>query len=181
MLEQEWIRMRMPEEKEELLKRYINERRYGYVLTVIVLCIMTVFLLIIMFHAIEQMQKGIFVVRFRRRYHYYAMDIAECAAMSIVYIFVFLRGWGKKFGPNSDIDCVKHMKYQYGTAHLSEKDPDAKKHPYYVMDREGNRYICPVFLEYRNMDFGEEMFCVVLDNGSRYAFQLHEIPWWEKD
>lgn len=185
MEEKELIRLRMDDEKEALLVKYINERRYKRVLTVIILGILLVMLTFAMIHAISQMEKGIYsyVVhrRHHRRTHYYISDVVLWAVEGLLFLVAFLRGWGNYFGKNSDIDCIRNMKYGYGTMVLNEKEPDLKKHPYYVTDRQGNRYICPVFLDYRNAQFGEEMYCVVLDNGRRYAFSKNDTEWWERD
>ncbi len=98
---------------------------------------------------------------------------ALCMLLPILLVFfMFMRKfYGRVFGRGSDYECMKHQKYKTGYVTVACKHVDNGKRPYCVTDQEGNAYICPVFLDYRNASLGDEMICLILDNGVRYALR----------
>ncbi len=188
----ELFRLRLDTEMESKLLEYIKSRRYKLMLMLYISLALSLLLAPI---AILQMN-GHFtwlaldsgaigdstmlllslrgVRRIRLCYIWYAA-LADFAV-------TFFGGIGRKFGPGSDYHCVVKQKYQYGYVAMEGKNPDIGKFPYRVYDTQGYEYDCPVFIDYKKAEKGSEMFCVILDNGSRFAFQKKDLtPWWERD
>ncbi len=179
MNENELCRLRLDIEMEAALAKYLKDRR-SVMMTM--LCITGFLSVVLAPFAIAQLQgilNGSYIV-YRRGYRRYTL-IGIWIFAIVQFVVLFIQGIGKAFGPGSDFDCLKKQKYGFGTMVLGGKKHDAGKHPYYVCDREENEYICPVYLDYKNTNFGDEMFCVVLDNGKRYAFSLNKKPWWDME
>lgn len=203
--------MLTPEQHQKLLS-YIKERRYGYMIRMIVLLVYAALVtpLAIMELYIntqehndaeiapssivtlsaDQMHSAVYVspnVLAVRRYRYRRGRPVEFLATWILAVIIgvvmFLRGYGIKFGHNSDYDCVKRLDYTCQTKPYGGKSEDTHKHPYFLMDMEGSQYCCPVFLDYKNADTGSFLTCVILNNGSLYAYldREHSREWWEED
>lgn len=195
-MKEELIRLRLDPERETQLITYVKERRYSFMMMLYLSFGFSVLFAVAAFHDLNQMLGGelisgsiqwetelMMLANMIRRHRYYVsgelfffwlMDTGFC-------IFSLFVGFGRKFGPGSDYHCLINQRYGFGTMIVGGKQPDCTKHPYYINDREGNCYACPVFLEYRNARIGDEMFCVVLDNGTRYAMEGEKKPWWESD
>ena len=183
MYSTDFCRLRLASEKEEIILKYIKERRYTFMLGFYISLAVSVLgfvpalldlrmamngdtLLSLPEMDVPMLAAGIL----RRRGRYYAGELffGWCAFVLLALI-LFIQGIGKIFGPGSDYHCFIKQKYAFGTMRVSGKAPDTGKHPYYVYDQHGDPCICPVFLDYRNVNIGDEMFCVLLDNGKRYV------------
>lgn len=191
------FRLRLDEEQEQTLIQYIKSRRYGTMLT---LYLSAAFLVLTSPLAYADMLL-LFEPRPGRsamlpqitlaagtlaRYHYRRHVDGEFfffwVGVAIVLLVTFLRGYGRRFGKNSDYDCVRNGKYAYEIRPFGAKGPDNGKHPYFLADDTGTYYLCPVFLDYKNAGPDRELLCVHLDNGHNYALLAKDTtPWWEKD
>ncbi len=188
----ELVRLRLEKEKEDALIKYVADRRYRFMVLFYLTLAYTVVVAWFAFADLERMLEGstryyyevaedLWMLAIRRRRYYPGSLFASWLATALMSAFLFLSGVGKVFGPGSDYHCLKKQKYGFGYMTVGGKKSDTGKHPYFVCDREGNEYICPVFLDYKKVNFGDEMFCVVLDNGKRYAMIDCEKPWWEME
>ncbi len=180
MEERDLYRLRLPEEKETVLLQYVSERRYSFMMMLYLSLAGSLLLLPLAIYDFKNLvNPGYYGYSYRYRRNrsgYILIFWIMCIASFIVS---FIRGIGKTFGMNSDFDCLKNQKYAFGTMILGGKKHDAAKHPYYVSDRDGNEYCCPIFLDYKNAKFGDEMFCIILDNGTRYALCDVPKPGWD--
>ncbi len=177
----ELCRLRMPEEKEEALCKYIADRRYVHMMTLYLSLAGALFLMPLAIMEIKTLSNpsyGSYSYRSYRRRHRFDFAVIWTFSM-VTFIVMFIKGIGSVFGRNSDYDCVKRQKYAFGTMTVGGKKHDLQRHPYYVSDRDGNEYCCPVFLDYKNAQFGDTMFCVVLDNGKRFAMRDVSKPGWD--
>lgn len=188
----ELIRLRLDQEKEDALIKYVKSRRYQFMMFLYLTLAYTVLVAWFAFADLERAFDGtarysyevaedLWMLALRRRRYYPGSLFASWLGAALLFVFLFLTGVGRVFGPGSDYHCLCKQKYAFGYMILGGKKHDTGKHPYYVCDREGNEYICPVFLDYKKSNFGDEMFCVVLDNGRRYAMIDCEKPWWEME
>ncbi len=183
MYSTDFCRLRLASEKEEIFLKYVKDRRYTFMICLYISVAISVLGLIptILFlqtvpHGerilslpqtdLPMLAAGIFRVRGRS---YVAELFFGWCAFVLLALILFIQGIGRIFGPGSDYHCFMKQKYAFGTMRVSGKAPDTGKHPYYVYDQYGAPCICPVFLDYRNVNAGDEMFCVLLDNGKRYV------------
>lgn len=176
----ELCRLRMPEEKEEALCKYIADRRYVHMMTLYLSLAGSVILApfaIMEWNGLSARSHKSYY--YRRRYARRGSIVGLWIFAIATFIVMFIKGIGSVFGRNSDYDCVKRRKYAFGTMTVGGKKHDLQRHPYYVSDRDGNEYCCPVFLDYKNAQFGDTMFCVVLDNGKRFAMRDVSKPGWD--
>ena len=194
------FRLRLDEEQEQTLIGYIKSRRYRTMLslyTSIAYLVGTAPLAYVDLLALLQKGTGRYSSvlsqaaltaggLLRHHYHHSRHVDGELfflwIGVAVFLLITFLRGYGRVFGKNSDLDCVKNGKYSYELRPFGGKSPDKGKHPYYLMDGTGTAYLCPVFLDYKNAAPDRELLCVHLDNGNRFALLAKDnTPWWQKD
>lgn len=153
----------LTEEQKQIILKYIQDRRYNYMIGMYTLFFLTFFI-----------NLYIFPVWFRI-FHDIRLDADDFEFLSygvfslIASLIAFLKGIGIIFGKHSDYDCLKRDQYQLDFCEFSEKLPDTGKHPYYVKDISGTEYICPLFLDYKKAGKGSTLICVTLANGKNYA------------
>ncbi len=179
----EFCRLRLDPDTEKILLTYINERRYQFM---IVLYIGIAISLLGLPFAISDLKDLIYaehgsdaselvslagyMLRRYSRYRYSGEIFIIWVLAMISTVINFFTGFGRAFGPGSDHHCVVNQRYEFGNITVGWTKPDCKKHPYILVDLEGNACICLKFLDYRNARRGDRMFCVALDNGRRYVF-----------
>lgn len=153
----------LTEEQKNSILKYIQDRRYSYMISMYAVFLLTTAMLLTALPTFLMIVTG----------HSSWLDNLEiltyCAIVMIFSVSMFLRGIGKIFGKNSDYDCLKQDNYQLDFLEFGDKLPDTGKHPYYVKDKFGNHYICPIFLDYRNARQGSTLICIALSNGKKYA------------
>ncbi len=168
-MEQEGMyRLRLPEEQEQLLVDYVKSRRYSFMLVLWLTGIGAVVLLPAAIFELSNPELMDRRPRYRRSRRFSLF--ATFCILALSFIVSFIRGFGKDFGCNADLDCLLRQKYAFGTMTVGDKHKDTMKHPYFVSDVQGREYCCPVFLDYKKVQPGDTMHCVLLDNGKRYAF-----------
>ena len=179
------FRLRLPEEQEEKLIRYIKDRRFPQ----LVLLGTLVFLLILFFapmagdvmnilYSVKRADSASLPVidpemlTMARRYHraFPGEMLLLWLAILVAVIVIYVRGLGTRYGPRSDLACVKKGLYVYGPVTVARKSTRTEKPPFYLYDDDGNAHTCPVFLDFRNVPIGGTMTAIVLDNGRRYCF-----------
>ncbi|MDD7184385.1 MAG: hypothetical protein PUH54_01725 [Oscillospiraceae bacterium] len=98
-------------------------------------------------------------------------DFILCIIIEVILLFyLIIEGFGKDFGFNCDISCLKNDNYSLNHAEfVCRKENSTNRHPYYIYDDLNNLYICPVFLHYRNADSEDNFLYITLGNGRRYA------------
>lgn len=180
MYDTDLCRLRLDPDKEDALIKYVKDRRYMLMISLYISGFLSVVLAPFAIAEINNILSGTYyTVGYGRRRR--SSVIVFWLFMLVTFVVNFFTGFGRVFGPGSDYDCLKKGKYGFGTMTLGGKKHDSGKHPYYVCDKLDNVYICPVFLDYKNANFGDEMFCVVLDNGKRFAFGPDKKPGWDMD
>ena len=153
----------LTDEQKQVILKYIQDRRYSYMISMYILFFLTIF---INFYS--------FPVWFRI-FHDIRLDADDFEFLSysifslIALLVVFLKGIGITFGKNSDYDCLKRDQYKLEFYGFGGKLPDTGKHPYYVKDSSGTEYICPLFLDYKKAGQESTLICVMLANGKNYA------------
>ena len=202
--------MLTPEQQQKLLN-YIKERRYGYMVRMIVLLIYATLITPIAImelyvntqdrydtesvpysivtlsadrmHSAALVSPDVLAVQRYRRSRYMVTFWTTWIMAAITGGVMFLCGYGIKFGHNSNYDCVKRLDYTCQTKPYGGKSEDTHRHPYFLIDTEGKQYCCPIFLDYKDADAGSFLTCVMLSNGSLYAYLDREcsLEWWEKD
>ena len=178
------FRLRLPEEQEEKLIRYIKDRRFPQ----LVLLGTLVFLLILFFapmagdvmiilYSVKRADSASLPVidpemlTMARHYHraFPGEMLLLWLAILVAVIVIYVRGLGTRYGPRSDLACVKKGLYVYGPVTVARKSTRTEKPPFYLYDDDGNAHTCPVFLDFRNVPIGGTMTAIVLDNGRRYC------------
>lgn len=153
----------LTEDQKQIVLKYIQDRRYTYMISMYVLFFMTVLVNLYSFPV------------WFRIFHGIGLDADDFEFLSyavftlLASLAVFLKGIGITFGRHSDYDCLKRDQYQLDFREFDGKLPDTGKHPYYVRDIQGTEYICPLFLDYKKAEQGSTLLCVTLANGKRYA------------
>ena len=151
----------LTEEQKNLILKYIQDRRYQYMISMYLAFVLTIIILI--FDLPQLLITNIIFLDIQGYLFVYN-------TLTVITAFgMFFMGIGKIFGKNSDYDCMKHDKYNLDFRDFESKLPDTGKHPYYVEDNFNNRYICPIFLDYRNARPGNTLICVTLNNGKKYT------------
>ncbi len=176
MNEEKLMRLRLSEQLEETLGKYIADRRYKHMMTMYLSGIVGIGLIPFAVWELED-------IRAHRLYHRRNREsvLILCIIFLVTFLVLFIKGIGSVFGRGSDFDCVKHQKYRFGTFRVGGKRSDSGQHPYYVCDADGNEFCCPVYLDYKKVNFGDTMICVLLDNGKAYAMRDTEKPGWEME
>ncbi len=158
----------LPEQKNQLLE-YIKDRRYKLMITMYCSLIASILLIppaVWEFHDIERQ----IMVRYHSKGDSAGMIILLLLWSAFTFLVNFVRGVGKDFWKNSDYDCLKHDAYTLDIRECSGKLPDSGKYPYFITDSDGNAYQCCMkFLEWKNLPAGEELLCVTLRNGQKFA------------
>lgn len=97
-------------------------------------------------------------------------NIIYLTLFMLIFLYFLIKGFGKDFGFNSDISCIKKGNYSLSCAKFCHRQENLKnKHPYYIYDDFNNFYICPVFLDYRNATSDDNFLYIKLNNGRGYA------------
>ena len=160
-----------PEQKEIIMK-YIKDRRDPFMMTLYVSAVMSVLLAPLARWDFRRLCLSPLTYHGRSRAYGIILTLwAICFLVAVVY---FIQGIGKTFWKNSDYDCLKHDAYTIDFLECTGKLPDSGKYPYFVTDSIGNAYQCTKFLEWRNIQNGEQFLAVTLKNGQKFAL-LHHI------
>ncbi|MDE5947168.1 MAG: hypothetical protein K2G63_07690 [Oscillospiraceae bacterium] len=97
-------------------------------------------------------------------------EIISLILFMLVFLYFLIRGFGKDFGFNCDISCIKKDNYSLSYAKFGHRKENSKNHhPYYIYDDLNNFYICPIFLDYRNATSDDNFLYIKLNNGRSYA------------
>ena len=157
----------LPEQKNQLLE-YIKDRRYKLMITMYCSLIMSLLLFPLAVWDFKTLDTPVHYLGGQRIVNgSWLLLWIISFLLSIVY---FVRGIGKDFWKNSDYDCLKHDAYTLDIRECSGKLPDSGKYPYFITDSDGNAYQCCMkFLEWKNLPAGEELLCVTLRNGQKFA------------
>ncbi len=151
----------LDDEQKKIIINYIDNRRFTYMLCmywligVLLLMILKILPLVILncFSLKNNLEGIIYII-----------------LVVFMFLFMFLGGFGKYFGVNCDISCIKKDNYSLNHAKfVRRKENSTNRHPYYIYDDLNNLYICPVFLHYRNADSEDNFLYITLGNGRRYA------------
>lgn len=87
-----------------------------------------------------------------------------------ITLILFFQGYGKKFGKNSDYDCIKNDKYQLDFCQFGGKESnDSGNPPYFVKNIDGDTCECPVFMDWKKAQEHDTLLCITLHNGKKYA------------
>lgn len=157
----------LTDKQKKIIMRYIQERRYQHMLMIYTNLLLSAFLILYIIWIKIFTSPAEYIPDIER--HEPAEAIGGLVISIFWLIWLFVTGIGKKFGKNSDYDCLKRDNYQLDFHKFSHKHPDPGKYPYYLDDIYGNTYQCPVFLDYRNAEKGSILICVTLKNGQKYA------------
>ena len=170
---------RLTQEQKQLLTEYIKDRRFPYMARLCCLFGLTVLMfltflpdLLRLYYNPESWEESWSAPAWAKESGYYALPILFfCLWIASVCWFLkeFRQGIGKAFWKNSDYDCLLHDNYQLDFRECAGKQPDSGKYPYFVSDSDGNRYQCPVFLDWKHAQKGDTLLCITLKNGQKYA------------
>ncbi|MBD5142027.1 MAG: hypothetical protein HDT22_00190 [Ruminococcus sp.] len=160
----------LTDKQKNLILKYIQDRRYQYMISMYLAFILTIIILI--FDLPYLLITNIIFLDIQS-YPFVYNTLTVITVFGILTVIIafgmFFMGIGKIFGKNSDYDCMKHDKYRLDFRDFGGKSFDTGKYPYYVENNFYNRYICPIFLDYRNAKQGDTLICVTLNNGKKYA------------
>lgn len=160
----------LTEKQEQVLIRYIQERRSGFMAALVAEIVASVFLAFPAYLEYKVLF-GDWGTTGRGRMSMLPVWVIVTA----VAVVTFFQGVGIKFGKGSDMDCVRNKKYTCTHRLCEKKSEDTKQYPYYFYDQRKSAWICPEFLEWRNAEPGCRLLCVRLENGKGYAFPVDAV------
>lgn len=85
---------------------------------------------------------------------------------------LFFTGYNKKFGPKSPYSMVKSGNYTCELITVSQKSGSEGRPPYLVSDQRGRQFICPVYLEFKHIQVGQQAVGVELIDGTSYVMNI---------
>lgn len=156
----------LPEKQQKILEKYISDRRYKFMMILYLSLAGTIALL---FPALLDIHTPRRTMRYSYRRRSRMSSFALWIICAVTFVLYFFRGIGIHFGKNSDLDCARKQNYVFEMKEFGGKDPDSGKAPYYVYDKAGTKYLCPIFLDWKNACEGSRLYCVTLANGKHYA------------
>lgn len=84
-------------------------------------------------------------------------------------VVLFLTGWKKKFGPQASISQLKQNNYSCQLIAVSQLSGSEGRPPYLVTDSLGKQYVCPVYLEFKQLRQGGTAVGIYLPDGTCLA------------
>lgn len=160
------------QEQKDFLIKYIRERRSDSLIllwsTGIVLAVSAVILL-----SAVMIYGGEFL------FSELSLDLLYIMFFSgAVFVKTFADGFGKTFGFGCDKKCIENDWYSLSVAKFGIRDKNPlNKHPYYMSDIVGDRYICPRYLDWRNATEDTMFVYIKLENGRNYAIPEGDSQW----
>ena len=89
-----------------------------------------------------------------------------CLGATVVF---FLTGYQKQFGSQCQLNRFKRHEFSCEHITVGELSGSEGKPPYLMKDSFGSDYICPVYLEFKQLKVGGPAIGVYLTGGERYA------------
>lgn len=89
-----------------------------------------------------------------------------CLAATVV---LFLTGFQRKFGSQCPLSRVKRREFTCENITVGQLSTSEGKPPYLMMDSLGTSYVCPIFLEYKQLKTGMPAIGIFLADGTRFA------------
>ncbi|MDE5583673.1 MAG: hypothetical protein K2J08_08205 [Ruminococcus sp.] len=159
------------EEQKDFLLKYIRERRSDDI--IILWTSALIFIIMFMLVNINGLMIGSFKMNELN---------ADCILYMVVsgfaFIRIFIKNFGKTFGFGCDKKCIENDWYSISVAKFGLRDKNPKnKHPYYISDFFGEKYICPRFLDWRNATEETMFLYIKLENGRNYAIPEEDSQW----
>ena len=87
-------------------------------------------------------------------------------------VILFLTGYNKKFGSKSPYNQVKSGSYTCELITISEKSGSEGKPPYLANDTKGRQFVCPVYLEFKHLQVGQQAVGVELVDGTSFVMNI---------
>lgn len=84
-------------------------------------------------------------------------------------IVLFLTGNQKKFGKGAPIERMKQRNFSCEYITVSQLSDSMGKPPYLVSDSLGKQYICPIYLEFKQLRRGGNAIGIYLTDGTCFA------------
>lgn len=84
-------------------------------------------------------------------------------------VILVLTGYQKKFGSNAPISMFKQRNFSCESITVSQLSGSEGRPPYLVHDSLGKQYICPVYLEFKQLRQGGKAIGIYLPDGTCLA------------
>lgn len=184
----------LTDKQTETLIKYIKERAYPGLVRFICAAAFTILTIPVMLLDVKMMNlkngtaaavaaMGMMARRYSR-YHPGEYLIAWCVFL-VITVILFFRNYNVTFGPSCDLSCFKRGEYTLSTEICCGKSADTGKHPYYIYDALQKPYKCPVFIDWKHIQNGDEAIFLTLSNGNGYVLKIDDgsagKEWWEED
>lgn len=184
----------LSDKQTETLIRYMKERAYPGFIRFVCAVAITVLTIPVMLFDVQMMQTkngtaaatevlGTMARRYSR-YHPGEYLIMWCV-LCVISVILFFHNYNVTFGPSCDLSCLKRGEYTLSTETCCGKSVDNGRHPYFIYDALQKPYKCPVFIDWKHLENGDEAIFVTLSNGNGYVLKRDENTgakeWWEED
>lgn len=165
----------LTDEQKQTLVKYIKERRYVLISALATGMLLLIVNIPLLIWDISDVQDDGFLhyERTARGGHFTGTFAIVWCIIALIWLFVFLRNYGVKYGIGCDLQCVRHDEYTLSVAPAFRKSENELKPPFYFYDDE-RRYATPNFIAWKKADLHSRILYITLKNNRGYALVLPE-------
>lgn len=84
-------------------------------------------------------------------------------------VVLFLTGYQKKFGKAAPIEQMKQHNFSCERITIAQLSDSMGKPPYLISDSLGKQYVCPIYLEFKQLQRGGNAIGIYLPDGTCFA------------
>ena len=161
--------LKLTDKQQKILLDYLDERRGKYNAAVVTAVILTALSSLPAFAAIWMLankKEG------EQIHDVFIAALCVFAALLLALGALIVHGWQVFYGRKCPYNCILRHEFSVYPVTVRGIEVDQGHHPFVILATDRYSYTCPVYLDYKHSQNGQQMLGICTDYGARFAMAM---------